>query len=197
MSRPRLASLSQVSPSDEARLVERLVRGDEAAFDAIVRAHSAALVSYAEIITRSAESAEEVVQDVLFEVWQRRERLIITTSLRHYLYGAVRNRALNSSQRARRRQRLRQTVEREVVAASDVDRPIDAEVLVRAEEIDAAVRRAIDLLPARCRAAYAYRWYHGLTYPEIADRLGVAVKTVEAQITQALKVLRKRLARIR
>jgi len=170
---------------------------DEAAFDAIVRAHSAALVAYATIITGSNESAEEVVQDVLFEVWRRRDRLLITASLRVYLYGAVRNRAINASQRARRRRRLQETAEREAVTQADIERPIEGEMRVRAEEIDAAVRRAIDLLPSRCRAAYAYRWYHGLTYAEIADRLGIAVKTVEGQITAALKVLRKRLARMR
>jgi RNA polymerase sigma-70 factor, ECF subfamily len=186
-----------LEPSDEARLLERLGAGDEAAFDTIVRAHSAALVTYAAIITGSHESAEEVVQDVLFEVWRRRDRLIITSSLRLYLYAAVRNRAINASQRARRRRRLQDTAEREAVTQGDVERPIEAEFRVREAEIDAAVRRAIDLLPSRCRVAYAYRWYHGLTYAEIADRLGVAVKTVEGQITAALKVLRKRLARVR
>jgi RNA polymerase sigma-70 factor, ECF subfamily len=186
-----------LEPPQEARLLERLGAGDEVAFDTVVRAHSEALIAYAAIVTGSDETAEEVVQDVLFEIWRRRGQLSITSSLRHYLYAAVRNRALNASQHARRRKRLQESAAREAAAHAAIDRPVEAERRVREEEIDAAIRRAIDLLPSRCRATYAYRWYHGLTYAEIADRLGIAVKTVEAQVTQALKVLRKRLARVR
>jgi RNA polymerase sigma-70 factor (ECF subfamily) len=155
-----------------------------------------ALCRYAALITKSPDAAEEIVQDVLFEIWRRRHELVITSGLRHYLYGAVRNRALNVVRQGQRHARLQSAVEREAAIAADLADGLDPDTRVRALEIDAALRRAVDQLPPRCRAAYQHR-AAGLSYAEIASRLGVAVKTVEAHVTTAIKVLRRRLARFR
>jgi RNA polymerase sigma-70 factor (ECF subfamily) len=60
-------------------------------------------------------------------------------------------------------------------------------------ELDAAIRDAIECLPERCRLVFTLRWQHHLSYAEIAETLGIAVKTVENQVTRALKALRTKL----
>src|SRR6266704_6353231 len=80
-------------PADD--LLERLRQGDEAAFDAIFRAWYPSLVRSAESVVRSRAVAEEVVQDVMLELWRRRGSLAQESSAQAYLFRSTRNRALN------------------------------------------------------------------------------------------------------
>jgi RNA polymerase sigma-70 factor (ECF subfamily) len=173
---------------DERELLERIRRGEEEAFDAVFRAHYAPLVGLAEGMLRSRAVAEEVVQDVMLELWRRRESLPVEESLRAYLFRATRNRALNHLRHNR--------VERRgepYLGGERVDRPAAPRVLVE-EEIDVALRAALGDLPDRCREVFELSRVHGLRYAEIASTLGISVKTVEAQMGKALRILRERLA---
>jgi RNA polymerase sigma-70 factor (ECF subfamily) len=179
----------------DGHLITRLRSGDERAFDTIVRQHADALSAYAEVLTGSPETAAEVVQDVLYAVWRLRATLTVSGTLRQYLYGATRNRSWNAMRRARGDARLSRAVAHERMIAEGLHAGASADETVRAAELDNAVRWAIDQLPAASRAAYALRW-EGLSHAEIAERLGVAVRTVEMRIGRALKRLRKQLAGI-
>lgn len=183
--------------ADEARLVERLRASDLSAFDAIFLAHYDALCECARWSVGSVDVAEEVVQEVLFDLWERRAALTIASSLRAYLFGAVRRRAIDHVRRLRGDHRLREAVAREVMAGVGAG-PVpaaeaDADSRLRAREIDAALAQAIARLPERCRAVYVLRWYQHLTYSEIAEVLGITVKTVEVHVATAHKLLRRRL----
>ena len=79
----------------ELEIFERLRLGDHEAFEIIFRAHYAQLVGFAEGMLRRGGTAEEIVQDVMLELWRRRESLVLTESVRAYLYRATRNRVLN------------------------------------------------------------------------------------------------------
>lgn len=172
---------------NDPNLLERLRAGEQAAFDDIFRAHYPALVGSAEAMLRDRAAAEEVVQDVLLELWRRRETLSIDTSLRAYLFRATRNRALNRI----RHERVQRRGE-PILAVTDAPPPADA--AVAEQEIDEAVRRAIAGLPPRCREVFELSRIRGLRYAEIAEALGISVKTVEAQMGKALRILRDRLA---
>ena len=173
--------------SDRA-LVGRLIRGDERAFDEIFRAWYAPLVRAAEVMVRERALAEEVVQDVMLELWRRRERLDPNGSAQAYLFQATRNRALNH---LRHLQVQRRTAVR---LAGDDARDASAPSRLVAQEIDAALRGALDELTPRCREVFELSRVQGLKYGEIAATLGVSVKAVEAQMGKALRVLRERLA---
>lgn len=173
---------------DERALLERIRRGDEAAFETVFRAHYPPLVGLAEGMLRSRAVAEEVVQDVMLELWRRREALPVEESLRGYLFRATRNRALNHLRHSRVERRGEPHV-----AGEGVDRPAAPAVLVE-EEIDIALRAAVSDLPDRCREIFELSRVHGLRYAEIAGALGISVKTVEAQMGKALRILRERLA---
>jgi RNA polymerase sigma-70 factor (ECF subfamily) len=178
------------APSTDAdrELLARLRRGDESAFDAIFRDSYPRLVRAAEMMLRERAIAEELVQDVMLELWRKRETLDPLGSVIAYLHQATRNRALNHLRHLQVQRRsaphLLGESTREAVGPS---------ALV-AEEMRVALRQALDELTPRCREVFELSRVRGLTYAEIADALGVSVKAVEAQMGKALRTLRERLA---
>ena len=173
---------------DDRDLLSRIRQGDQGAFDALFRAHYAALVRHADGMLRRRDVAEELVQDVMLELWRRRETLVVDDSVRAYLFRATRNRALNHL----RHEAIVRRSEPEL--AADPDTRPGAETVLVDEEIDVAVRRAVAELPDRCREVFELSRMRGLKYSEIASSLGISVKTVEAQMGKALRLLRERLA---
>jgi RNA polymerase sigma-70 factor (ECF subfamily) len=174
---------------DEIHLLERIRAGDSDAFDAVFRANYAALVGSAERILGRRDVAEEIVQDVMLELWRRRETLAVEDSLRGYLFRATRNRSLNHL----RHGAIEKRAEPEL-AANRAESGSSAHAALVEEEIEVAVKRAVADLPARCREVFELSRVHGLRYSEIATTLGISVKTVEAQMGKALRLLRERLA---
>lgn len=176
-----------------AELLARFRAGDEGAFEAMFRVYAAPLCAFAFQFTRSRELATEVVHDVFLLIWSRRDRLDVRTNLRAYLYRATRNRALE----VRRRDTFfRRWVER---ATHEQEHDDSARLTatpheqLEREEQAALLHEAIDALPERRRMVLLLRWRDGLRNDEVAEVMGISIKTVENQITQALRVLRERL----
>jgi RNA polymerase sigma-70 factor (ECF subfamily) len=141
----------------------------------------------AESIVRERALAEEVAQDVMLELWRRRESLQVEQTFRAYLLRSTRNRALNQI----RHQRV---VAREAaIAAIDSPSAPSAEEEMLGTELEQAVRAAIDGLPEKCREVFQLSRDQGLKYAEIALTLEISVKTVEKRMGQALAELRERL----
>jgi RNA polymerase sigma-70 factor (ECF subfamily) len=174
--------------ASERDLQERIRAGDEGAFDSVFRAHYPQLVRMAESVVRERALAEEIAQEVMLELWRRRESLTVEQTFRAYLIRSTRNRALNHI----RHQRI---VEREAASAA-VDPPSSpsAEEEVLGVELERAVRDAIDRLPDKCREVFQLSREQGLRYVEIATALEISVKTVEKRMGQALAELREHLA---
>ena|SRR2546430_2424744 len=173
---------------DERELLDRLRRGDDAAYEAIFRQWYAPLVATTAALLRDRGPAEEIVQDVMLELWRRRETLTLEQSLRAYLFQASRNRALNHLRRLRVETRGEPTI------AAAMPTPDQADSEVRESELRVAIESAIAGLPDRCREVFELSRIHGLKYSEIATTLGISVKTVEAQMGKALRVMREKLA---
>ena len=174
--------------ASERDLQARIRAGDEGAFDSVFRAHYPHLVRMGESIVRERALAEEIAQEVMLELWRRRESLAVEQSFRAYLIRSTRNRALNHI----RHQRV---VSREAEAAA-LESPTSpsAEDVVLGLELERAVRRAIDGLPVNAREVFLLSREQGLKYTEIALVLEISVKTVEKRMGQALSELRDRLA---
>ena len=137
---------------------------------------------------RSRAVAEELVQDVMLELWKRRETLAEESSPQAYLFQATRNRALNHIRHAK----IERLGEPHATRPEAVD--ATAHSLVVEEEMLIAVKKAVDRLPERCREVFELSRTHNLKYSEIAATLGISIKTVEAQMGKALKTLREELA---
>lgn len=173
---------------DERDLLRRLRAGDEGAYDSVFRAWYPGLVRVAAALLRDFDVAEEVAQDVMVQLWKRRHLLDGDLSLRAYLLRAVRNRALNQLRHSRVRRDSAETVE------ALYDEPVASDAPIVARELGEAVRIALRELPPRCREIFELSRIEGLKYSEIAEALDISTKTVEAQMSKALKVLRARLA---
>lgn len=152
--------------------------------------HYEGLVRFATRLVGSHMEAEELVQDVMLKVWERRDTLAMGDELKTYLYRATRNHALNLIRR-RRVQRLWQSMMPRDEPAVEPEDPGDGGATER------AVRAAIDALPARCREVFLLSREQGLSYPQIAEAMGISVKTVETQMGRALKALRFSLTGVR
>jgi len=173
---------------DNTEVFARLRKGDEAAFDTIFRTWYPALVRASESVVRSRAVAEEVVQDVMLELWKRRESLASDTSPQAYLFQSTRNRSLNHV----RHERVEKEGQPYAVRPDAADATAHSQVVE--DEMKIAVKRAIDGLPERCREVFELSRTGGLKYSEIAVVLGISIKTVEAQMGKALRVLRFELA---
>ena len=182
------AAQAATSPDDDRSLLERLRRDDTSAFDEIFRTWYAPLVRMADAMVHSRAIAEELVQDVMLELWRRRAQLAPEGSPQAYLFQSTRNRALNHLRHGRIVERTTPLVARESARFPTADGRV-AEA-----EIQAALRDAVDALPTRCRQVFEMSRVQGLKYGEIAQLLGVSVKAVEAQMGKALLALRERLA---
>lgn len=179
--RPRPAP-DPAPPADDA-LVDRMRRGDHAAFEAIFRAHHALLRAVAARLA-SPELAEEIVQDVLLSLWERRAALDVPGPLRAYLLTAVRFAAASAVRHAQVATRHADAVR--ALHAS----PRLPDALVLDDERARAVEGAIARLPERCRMAFVLVRLEGLSYADAAAALGVSPKTVDAQMGHALRRLR-------
>lgn len=172
------------APSDDAELVARLRRDDEAAFEYIYRSECPRLAAVAAHLANPA-IADDVAHDVLFGLWARRHTLDPALRIRPYLLAAVRFAAASAVRRSQVASRFAGWVEQLWYAA-----PAATDTPAHAREQSAAVAKALDDLPPRCRQVFLLVRREGLTYAETAEALGIAVKTVEAQMGKALRRLR-------
>ncbi len=173
---------------EDEKLLRRVQAGDEQAYDSVFRSWYPALVRVATALLRDEDAAEEVAQDVMVQLWQRRHVLDTSMPLRAYLLRAVRNRALNHL----RHMRVRRDSESDVEAMYDA--PMGSDQPIVAKELAQAAQTAIRELPPRCREVFELSRVDGLRYTEIAEALDISQKTVEAQMGKALRILRERLA---
>lgn len=170
----------------------RIRAGDPQAFEALFRAHYEPLVRFALGLLKSHAAAEEVVQEIFLNVWKQRARLDVQRTVRAYLFGATRNRAINSLRHARYEEQLAVSMNTDPnpTTRSVTPRMVGADERVRTRELRAAIARAIEELPMRRRETFVLSREHQMTYEQIADVMGVSVKTVEEQIGRAIKSLR-------
>jgi RNA polymerase sigma-70 factor (family 1) len=174
--------------SPERDWVERIRAGDPAAFEALFHAYHVPLCAFAYRYVGARDLAEEIVQELFLFVWERRETWDVRTSVKNYLFTAVRNAALSYLRHERViRRREAETVELFARPSASADSE------TRAGELVAAVHRAVGRLPERCRLIFTLHREQGLTYAEIAQVLEISPKTVEVQMGRALKSLRKAL----
>jgi RNA polymerase sigma-70 factor (ECF subfamily) len=130
------------------------------------------------------------VQQVFLNIWHKRAKLKIHTSLKAFLYKAVHNESLNYL----KHERHKLAHEKYSLAAEGYDYRNKTPDPMALTELRSRIQKTMNELPEQCRLIFYMNRIEELKYREIADELGLSVKTVEAQISKALKVLRKKLA---
>ncbi|HEX3868678.1 MAG TPA: RNA polymerase sigma-70 factor [Gemmatimonadaceae bacterium] len=186
-------AVAACAPYDDGEWVARVHEGDRAAFEALVRHYSDRLCAFTYGTTHDVEATKELVQDLFLWVWRHRHEWDVRGSLTTYLYRSARNHALSYLRHARLERRWQEGM------ASSGDREFERADPPRADEatdtaeLSAAISRAIEALPERCRVVFRLNREHHLTYREIGETLGISVKTVEVHMGRALAALRSQL----
>ncbi len=157
---------------------------DQQNFREIYDTYFEPLCKFLNFYTRDVSVVEEVVQDVFLKLWEDREVLEIQY-IKTFLYNAARNRMLNELRNSQNRNMLL-----EQWATQELERD-SAEDCVDMEEFVSLLRERVDNLPTGCREIYVMSREEQMSYREIAERKGISVKTVEAQMGIALKRIRE------
>jgi len=132
---------------------------------------------------------EDIAQEVFFELYQKRNRLTINSSLGAYLKRMAHTRTLNHIRDKKMKWKEDETI---LLQVSDPDPAIDQKLEVG--ELDEFMTNAIDQLPAKCRIIFGLKRFEGLSNRAIAEKLDISIKTVENQMTTALKRLKSALS---
>ena len=175
--------------SSDEEWAARIRAGDYAAFERLFRANYDSLVYFVNGYVRRPEVAEEIVQDVFFNIWRSRRRWNPRGALNAYLFGAARNNSLKYLKKQKLVARIKEEVRDLAVSPSQTP---DREVEMR--DFNRALRRAVDALPDRRRQIFLLSREQGLTYAQIAAVMDISINTVENQMVKAIKTLRKVLA---
>lgn len=166
-------------------LLEALKAGDQQAFTSIYHTHWEALYTVAFRGLKSEEEAKDVVHDLFLTLWQKRDSLLISTSLVAYLLTALKNRLYNQLAARQVRKNHRNDLTQPITSAEE-----STEQLVAQAEILSLLNTATAGMPARMREVFLLSRQDGLTTEAIAARLNLSEQTVKNQITTALKRIR-------
>jgi RNA polymerase sigma-70 factor (ECF subfamily) len=169
----------------EKDLIVRLKEGDQTAFELLFHFYYPGLVVYSTQFTTDRMEAEEIVQDFFVRLWQRHQQLILTDSLKSYLFLSVKNGCLNYL----KHKKVEEKYIKQMAELSNQHLAYDPDLYI-ASELQEKVKNVIDLLPEKCREIFIMSRIQGLKNDEIATNLNISKRTVETQISKALKVLR-------
>lgn len=177
----------------ESLIVEQLKEGKERAYKFLYDQHYQVLCHVAAQYVKDDFLAETIVGDVIFHLWEVRESLEITTSIRSYLMTCVRNRCLDylKSQYSQKEQKGLQDFPVLNYIKGD-DYPLGR---LLEQELEGEIRKAISRLPEECREVFHLSRFEEKKYEEIAVELGISVNTVKYHIKRALSLLREDLGK--
>ncbi len=174
-----------LSPQDDPdrELIQAVAAGDMRALDALYTRHGAHILAYLSGQLNDRQLAEEVLQDVMLAAWKGARNFRGESRVRTWLLAIARHRAIN----ARRRRVLPSTELNEQTSTPNGSTPSD---IAERNADRAAVQNALRRLPDEQRETLELVFYHGLTGPEVADLLGIAVGTVKSRLHRAKAALR-------
>tara|TARA_R110002050_G_scaffold289068_1_gene441468 strand:- start:25074 stop:25664 length:591 start_codon:yes stop_codon:yes gene_type:complete len=169
---------------EEKILWKRIQKSDNNAVKELFDLHYRPLCSYAFQFTGLMEDAEDIVQNEFIKLWTRRSELRIHTSLKAYLYKSVYNAFLHQTRKVKKQDDFLVALKYEAMSYR-----VDEDDTVFLEKIE-RIKGLLDLLPDKCREILLLSKRDGYRNREIADKLGISIKTVESQISIAFKKIR-------
>jgi RNA polymerase sigma-70 factor (ECF subfamily) len=170
--------------ADEQKLLTALRAGDIKAFEKIFRHFHKPLWYFANELLKDGDEAEDTIQQLFLTLWERHGELLISGSIKSYLFTATKNACLKKIEKAKKTSLINWEEEDEPKADFTTDGRI-AE-----KDLKIAIEQAINSLPEKCRLVFKMSRFSELSYQEIANELGISKKTVENQIGKALQIMR-------
>lgn len=158
-------------------------------FEMLFKSFYKPLCIFSNNLVKDRSAAEDIVQEVFLKIWNKREDLDPSRSIKSYLFRATYNHTLNYLEKEKQHFNLTDYTD----VTKEPNSP-HADEDIQLKEMEAEVRKAIDHLPVKCRAVFLMCREQEMTYKEVAEAMNISVKTVENQMGKALKTLREKLA---
>lgn len=158
-------------------------------FETIYAQYYTGLCTYANNFILDADEAEEIVQGIILKMWEQKENIENINSLKSYLFRSVKNTCLNQIKHQKLEEKYREKawVELKKIEADFIDPYHNT-------ELESQINEAIQDLPERCREVFEMSRFEGKKNKEISEHFDISVKAVEANITRALTILRKKIS---
>lgn len=177
--------MQKINGIPEDVLIDRFKAGDQPAYEMIFRFYYPGLVLFASQYVMYEEDAEEIVQDFFVRVWQKRDQVNQTGTLKPYFFTSVKNSSLNFLYKQKHQDKLI----KEIVQISENNLLYQPDVFVMSDLQD-AIRKAVNSLPPKCREVFILSRINGLKNEDIANKLNLSKRTVETHVSNGLKQLR-------
>lgn len=169
-------------------LAQRIKRSDANAFKELFDYYQKGIFNFLYFKLGSVEAAEDILQDAFVKLWENRQQLREEVSIKSYLFTIANNLALNHLRHTKIVLKFQLEQKRESPKEETPYRELEK------NELNNSLLEAIENLPEKPRVAFMLSRFEDLTYKEVAERLGISVKTVESHIGRALKLLREALS---
>ena len=173
--------------NNQKDFIKHLKKGDDFAYSHLLDLHYKELCDYATSLARDDFKSEDIVQNVIVRMWNKREKLNADISIKNYLYKSVYNEFIDQY----RKDLSISILERKYIEG--IDYFIENEDQSKTKRLMEIVTKEIKQLPKKCKETFLLSKKSGLSYKEIADFQNLSVNTVENQMTKALSILRKKL----
>jgi RNA polymerase sigma-70 factor (ECF subfamily) len=177
--------VNEIKPIADQSLVESIKNSNQGVFELVFNFYYSGLVVYADQIIKHTVISEDIVQSVFMKLWETRETIDIR-SFRSYFIQCVKNRCIDHL----RSQQVKNKFDNRV---PESDFLVMDEDLWTKTELSELIEQSVESLPPRCREIFRMSRYENLKITEIADQLKISKRTVETQISKALKILRVKL----
>ncbi len=170
---------------EDSEIIELINNDDPSGFKLLYDKYYKWLCGAAYSIIKSSSDVEDVVQEVFMELWKKKDTLKVESSFKYYLRRAVINRSLNLVKKEKRRKYSNLEDYEQFESKS-----LSIQEKMEQKELGDKIMAAINSLPEKRKEVFYYSRFEDMSYKEIADKMGISVKTVENQISVALKTLR-------
>ena len=171
----------------DQQILEHLAKNDVRAFDFLYNKYFSKLYGAVYKRLQNRELTEEVVQELFISLWERRGVLTISTTIETYLFSSVKYLVIAQYKKNNLFEKYSNSLNPEV---NDTN---FTEQVIAFDELNAAYQNSLKLLPERCREIFLLK-RTGLSQREISEKMDISEKTVENQMTKALKILREALS---
>lgn len=165
----------------DQEIAEGLRQGDEAAYTQLYRNYYKSLCSYSYLLVKDHDTAEEIVQELIYKIWDKRKTLSFAPKLKTYMFRAVYNNSL-------------QYIKKSLILSEDIDSSIKDnsfdEVKMDEAEMKSRINRSLSKLSHQSVEIFRMNRTFNYTYTEIAEKLNLSIKTIEYHISKVLKHLR-------
>ena len=176
---------------EDSRLIELLREGDPLSFEILFQKYYVRFYNFVFNLTKNSQAAEDIIQNVFMKIWINRASLRPDQSIHNYIYVLSKREMLNHI----RDRKAYVQVERLVMAEQPSEEVTDQSMALK--ELDGRIRRFIADMPEQRRKVFLLSRYRGLTNKEIAEMMGLSVRTVDRHINLALTSLKKEFMNIK